>query len=69
MIKFGLACEGITDQIVIENILCGFYKAYDDLEDEIHPFEPPRDETDKKQDGFSNWELLITYSTFAHRFQ
>ena len=26
MAKFGLACEGITDQIVIENILCGYYK-------------------------------------------
>ncbi len=61
MIKFGLACEGITDQIVIENILCGFYKDYDDLDEEIYPFEPPRDETDKKQDDFSNWELLITY--------
>ncbi len=61
MIKFGLACEGITDQIVIENILCGFYKNYDDLDDEIHPFEPPRDETDKKQGDFSNWELLLKY--------
>ncbi|MEA3228781.1 MAG: hypothetical protein U9P38_06900 [Campylobacterota bacterium] len=40
MAKFGLACEGITDQIVLENILCGFYKDYDDLDEEIVAFSP-----------------------------
>ena len=49
MVKFGLACEGITDHIVIENILCGFYKDYDDLDEEIQAFQPAYDETTKKQ--------------------
>ncbi|MCG3672392.1 hypothetical protein [Aliarcobacter butzleri] len=63
MIKFGLACEGITDQITIENILCGFYKDYEDLDEEIHRFQPAYDETDKKQkDGeFGGWEILFQY--------
>ena len=45
MAKFGLACEGITDQIVIENILCGYYKDYDNLDEEIQAFQPAYDET------------------------
>ncbi|MFT5661726.1 MAG: hypothetical protein ACI9TV_002373, partial [Sulfurimonas sp.] len=61
MAKFGLACEGITDQIVIENILCGFYKDIDDLDEEIQALQPPFDETTKKQADFGNWELLLTY--------
>lgn len=62
MAKFGLACEGITDQIVIENILCGFYKDYKDLDEEIIPFEPLRDETGKKQEEASGgWTRLLTY--------
>jgi len=62
MAKFGLACEGITDQIVIENILCGYYKDYDDLDEEIIAFEPLRDETGKKQEENSGgWTRLLTY--------
>jgi len=63
MAIFGLACEGITDQIVIENILCGFYKDYDDLDQEIQPFQPPYDETTRKQkEGeFGGWEMLLEY--------
>jgi hypothetical protein len=62
MAKFGLACEGITDQIVIENILCGFYKDYEDLDADIVPLEPPRDETDRKQEeGTGGWSRLLTY--------
>lgn len=69
MAKFGLACEGITDQIVIENILCGFYKEYDDLDEEIIPFEPLRDETGKKQEESSGgWTRLLTYLSES-RFQ
>ena len=26
---FGLACEGVTDQITIENILCGYFENLD----------------------------------------
>lgn len=61
MAKFGLACEGVTDQIVIENILCGFYKDIDDLDEEIQALQPPFDETTKKQSDFGNWELLLEY--------
>lgn len=63
MAKFGLACEGITDQIVIENILCGFYKDYEDLDEEIQAFQPPYDETTRKQkEGeFGGWEILLEY--------
>lgn len=62
MAKFGLACEGITDQIVLENILCGFYHNYEDLDEEIVPLEPPRDETNRKQEeGTGGWTRLLTY--------
>ena len=63
MAKFGLATEGITDQIVIENILCGFYNDYEDLDNEIQPFQPPYDETTRKQkeDEFGGWEMLLEY--------
>ena len=63
MAKFALACEGITDQIVIENILCGFYKNYDDLDEEIEPLQPPYDVTIQKQkEGeFGGWEMLFEY--------
>ncbi|MEA3353419.1 MAG: phage tail protein [Campylobacterota bacterium] len=63
MAKFGLACEGITDHIVIENILCGFYRGYDDLDGEIQAFQPAYDETTKKQkeDQYGGWEMLLEY--------
>ena len=62
MAKFALVCEGITDHIVIENILCGFYKGYDDFDDdEIHALQPPYDETTKKQIGQGGWEILLEY--------
>lgn len=44
MSNFGLIAEGITDQIVIENILSGFF---DDPDIVINPIQPLRDETDK----------------------
>jgi len=64
MAKFGLVTEGITDQIVIENILCGFYKDYEDLDEEIYPLEPPRDETDTKQaysEFGTGWSAIFNY--------
>ncbi len=64
MAKFGLITEGITDQIVLENILCGFYKEYEDLDEEIFALEPPRDETDKKQahsDFGLGWTAIFSY--------
>ncbi|MCT7462102.1 hypothetical protein N5S71_06190 [Aliarcobacter cryaerophilus] len=61
MAKFGLACEGITDQIVIENILCGFYDNIENLEQEIQPFQPAYDETTRKQKEAGGWEILMSY--------
>lgn len=57
---FGLACEGVTDQITIENILCGYFD-YPDLDQEIDKLQPLFDETDQKQKGFGSWEMLLAY--------
>ena len=57
--KFGLACEGVTDHIAIENILCGYFK---DLEgDEITHLQPQLDETSENQLNFGGWEKLLEY--------
>lgn len=64
MAIFGLITEGITDQVVLENILCGFYKDYDDLDEEIRSLEPPRDETDMKQahsEFGTGWSAIFNY--------
>jgi len=58
MAKFGLVCEGITDQSVLENILYGFYnKDYEDIDDEIQRVQPSLDDTDNK----GGWTRLFTY--------
>ncbi|WP_139683617.1 hypothetical protein [Vibrio tasmaniensis] len=57
---FGLACEGTTDQIVLETVICGYFDD-EDLDDEIHQFQPPFDESKRKQAGFGGWELLLEY--------
>ncbi len=58
--KFGLACEGITDQIVLGNILCGYFDD-PDLDDEIIELQPSLDETSQKQQNFGGWEKLLSY--------
>lgn len=57
--KIGLICEGITDYIVLENILCGF--GIDD--DDIKQLQPLLDATDQKQasDSFGGWEQVLLY--------
>jgi len=68
MAKFGLITEGITDQIVLENILCGFYNEYEDLDEDIYPLEPPRDETDMKQaysEFGTGWSAIFNYLSEA----
>jgi hypothetical protein len=62
MLKFGLACEGVTDQAVIENILCGFYNNKN-LKSEIKAFQPLFDATQQKQlEGeFGGWEILLKF--------
>lgn len=60
MNKFGLACEGITDHIVLENILCGYFED-PDLDENITRLQPHLDETDQKQANFGGWEMLVDY--------
>jgi len=62
MLKFGLACEGVTDQAVIENILCGFYKD-EVFKSDIKAFQPLFDATQQKQlEGeFGGWEELLKH--------
>ena len=62
MLKFGLACEGVTDQATIENILCGFYNDKN-LKSEIKAFQPLFDATQQKQhEGeFGGWEILLKF--------
>lgn len=56
---FGLVCEGPTDQIAIENILCGYFDN-PDLEQEITQLQPSFDESDQKH-GDGGWPMLLKY--------
>ena len=60
MAEFALVCEGITDQITISNILCGFFDN-EDLDEDIAPLQPPYDATAQKQKDFGGWLMLLTY--------
>ena len=57
---FGLACEGVTDQITIENILCGYFNN-PNLDLDITQLQPLFDETDQKQKNTGGWNELLTY--------
>lgn len=56
---FGLACEGVTDQITLENILCGYFEN-PNLDDEIIYLQPFLDETDQKRSE-GGWRMLLQY--------
>ena len=59
MISFGLITEGLTDQIVIENILAGYFKT-PDLD--IRPLQPERDKKDEnKFKGYGSWSQVFAY--------
>lgn len=59
MPSFALVTEGITDQIVIENILVGFF---DDPNLEVNPLQPLRDETDRNRAiNPGNWHKVLEY--------
>lgn len=70
MTTFGLIAEGITDQVVIENILIGYFNNPDIV---INPLLPLRDETDKNRiENYSNWLKVFDYcasSKFKEAFQ
>lgn len=67
---FGLACEGPTDQITIENILCGYFD-YPDLDADIAPLQPLFDETSQKQKAgeIGGWTGLLNYYLCSKRFR
>lgn len=59
MPKFGLITEGITDQIVIENILAGYFDNPDII---VNPLQPLRDETDKSlMANYGGWTLVFDH--------
>ena len=60
MALFGIAAEGVTDQIVIQNILCGYFDD-EDLDEDIQYLQPPLDVTRQKQQGFGGWQMLLEY--------
>ena len=53
MTDFGLVTEGITDQVVIENIIYGYFNNPDLL---IQPLQPDRD-----KDSFGGYEKVFAY--------
>jgi hypothetical protein len=61
---FGLACEGVTDQITLENILCGYFEN-PDLDEHITELQPAFDETDQKQGDGGGWPMLLKYLASA----
>jgi hypothetical protein len=66
MANIGIISEGITDQIVIENILIGLLRD-DDLS--IDPLQPSRDATDEDlATSAGNWDKVFEYCE-SSRFQ
>lgn len=57
---FGLACEGATDHITIETILCGYFRN-PDLDAQIARLSPPLDKATQKQIGFGGWGMQLDY--------
>jgi hypothetical protein len=70
VVAFGIVCEGITDQIVIRNVLTGHFNS-DDVD--LRYLVPARDATDESRiDGASGWFAVIDYvknSAFRNAFQ
>ncbi|MEM1252617.1 MAG: phage tail protein [Cyanobacteria bacterium P01_H01_bin.21] len=60
MAEFALICEGITDQVIITDILCGFF-SNEDLDEDISRLQPPFDATTQKQKDFGGWQMLLAY--------
>jgi hypothetical protein len=58
MISFGLVTEGLTDQIVIENILAGYFNS-PDLD--IRQLQPERDKDNENKSTYGGWTLVFDY--------
>ena len=73
MRKFGIIAEGVTDQIVIENILLGYFDESGLDNDDIGYEQPLLDETDlKRAPEAAGWGMVFKYfelSKFKAAFQ
>jgi len=58
MISFGLVTEGLTDQIVIENILAGYF---DSSDLDIRQLQPERDKDNENKSTYGGWTLVFDY--------
>lgn len=57
MTTFGIIAEGVTDQIVIENILAGYF---DDDDLDVRYVQPPLDDTDRgRAVGNAGWGMVF----------
>lgn len=66
MTTVALIAEGITDQIVIENIIQELYE--DELD--VNYMQPARDATDEARTAnFGGWELVLEYCSIPDRIQ
>lgn len=66
MPSFALVTEGLTDQIVIENILFGFFN---DPNISVNPLQPLRDATDRSRTvSPGNWHQVLEYCA-SERFR
>ena len=69
MISFGLITEGLTDQIIIEDILSGYFNTDDII---VNPLQPERDKDDENKSDYGGWTLIFKYcqsSDFREAFQ
>jgi len=70
MTNFGLITEGLTDQIVIESILAGYFNNPDI---DIRPLQPERDKDDQnKSHNYGGWSQVFAYcesNNFKEAFQ
>lgn len=58
MVTFGLITEGLTDQIVIEDILSGYFNTDDII---VNPLQPERDKDDENKSDYGGWMLVFNY--------
>lgn len=68
MATFGLVAEGVTDHVVLENILIGYFNDPDLV---VRPLQPLRDATDTLSESFGGWYNVFEYcqsSVFKEAF-
>ena len=58
MISFGLIAEGLTDQIVIEDILAGYFNSPNI---EVTPLQPKRHKDNQNKSQSGGWTLVFDY--------